>query len=283
MKKTIIILLTALLTLSVFVACNQDTILDDMFDGGSEPVGAKVTITFNANSGSGSMDPVKVSADVYELPKNGFTPPEGCAFVRWSETAEGEVEYEVGDELEVTDDVTLYAIWAQVLSTTPGEINGRYTITANTDINNRFGASGTLKLYLPDDLTLNAKKGITVTDGNTLIIDKVGTKGNGTLLIDDVGSNFAGIGGGENQAGGIITINGGTVTATGGQYGAGIGGGIEGDGGEVTIAGGTVTAYGGNLAAGIGGGDEGSGGEVTIAGGTVTATGGEDAAGIGGG
>lgn len=282
MKKTIIILLTALLTLSVFIACNQDTILDDMFDGGSEPVGPKVTITFNANGGSGTMDPVKVSADVYELPENGFTAPEGCAFVRWSETAEGEVEYEVGDELEVTDDVTLYAIWAQVLSTTPGDwLSGRYTISEDTTITEtRISVDGTLKLYLPDSKTLNAKKGIRVDDQNTLIIDKVGTNGNGILLVDGVTSSNAGIGG-ENGACGTVTINGGKVTVTGGYNGAGIGGGSYGDGGTITIKGGTVTAKGGMNAAGIGGGYHGVGGTVTINGGTVTATGDEGVAGIG--
>ena len=256
-----------------------------------------VTVTFNANDGSGSMNPVKVSAGVYELPENGFTAPDGYAFVRWSKTSEGEVEYEVGDELEVTEDVTLYAIWAQVLSTTPGEINGRYTITANTDINNRFGASGTLKLYLPDGLTLNAKKGITVTDGNTLVIDKVGTSGNGKLIA--IGGydylyyiGYSGIGGDDSKINaGTIIINGGNVTATGGNRAAGIGGSYNdasmnsgGNGGNVTINGGNVEAScSGYSGAGIGGAEYGVGGEVTINGGTVEATGGYAAAGIGGG
>ena len=37
-----------------------------------------------------------------------------------------------------------------------------------------------------------------------------------------------------------ITINGGTIEATGGRYGSGIGGGNGGDGGTITINGGTV-------------------------------------------
>ena len=97
------------------------------------------------------------------------------------------------------------------------------------------------------------------------------------------GGEGAGIGGGYRGAGGTVTINGGTVTATGGSYGAGIGGGDDGAGGTVTINGGTVTATGGLEGAGIGGGDEGAGGTVTINGGTVTATSGRDGAGIGGG
>ena len=80
-----------------------------------------------------------------------------------------------------------------------------------------------------------------------------------------------------------VTINGGRVTAIGGEDAAGIGGGYFRGGCAVTINGGVVTATGGGSAAGIGGGSLGKGGQVTINGGTVTATGGETAAGIGGG
>ncbi|VDN47105.1 putative Ig domain-containing protein [Petrocella atlantisensis] len=107
-------------------------------------------------------------------------------------------------------------------------------------------------------------------------------KGTGSLTA--TGGNYgAGIGGGNNGAGGIITIEGGTVNAAGGLSGAGIGGGYYGAGGDITISGGTVTATGGNNGAGIGGGTNRSGGDVIISGGTVTATGGRSGSGIGGG
>ena len=73
------------------------------------------------------------------------------------------------------------------------------------------------------------------------------------------GMRAAGIGGGENAAGGCITISGGTVTATGegdgeGFGGAGIGGGDNGEWSEIIIGGdANVTAYGDDRAAGIGG------------------------------
>ena len=83
---------------------------------------------------------------------------------------------------------------------------------------------------------------------------------------------------------GTITINGGMVTATGGnstQYGAaGIGGGSDSNGGTITINGGMVTATGGGSnntrygAAGIGSGGGPYGSTITISGGTVMATGG---------
>jgi hypothetical protein len=124
--------------------------------------------------------------------------------------------------------------------------------------------------------------GIHVAEGTELAID-----GTGSLSV--FGGYFgAGLGGGEGENGGDITINGGTLNVTGGHTGAGIGGGtnngtLGGDGGTVTINGGNVTAKGGGNGAGIGGGYNGSNGTVVISGGTVRAYGGGSAAGIGGG
>ena len=96
----------------------------------------------------------------------------------------------------------------------------------------------------------------------------------------------AGIGGSAGAHCGVITINGGTVIATGPEDGGGpgIGNGLnyEGTEGQVIINGGTVTATGGTHGAGIGGGDIAYGGTVTITGGDVTAIG-IAGAGIGGG
>lgn len=87
------------------------------------------------------------------------------------------------------------------------------------------------------------------------------------------GANAAGIGSGVNGVnGGTTTIDGGTIAATGGDFGAGIGGGFEAAGGIVTVNAGTTAATGGTEAAGIGGGYLGAGGTTTIDGGTVTAT-----------
>ena len=104
-------------------------------------------------------------------------------------------------------------------------------------------------------------------------------------LVNATGGEYggAGIGGGYHGSGSNITINGGKITANGGSYGAGIGGGWDCSGSNITINGGTVTANGGSRGAGIGGGDEGSGSNITINGGIVTAVSGELAASIGGG
>ena len=89
------------------------------------------------------------------------------------------------------------------------------------------------------------------------------------------GEEGAGIGGGR-EGGSTVTINGGTINATGdngwgGGGAAGIGGGYNANG-TVTINGGTVTAKSGANSAGIGGGSNASG-AVTINGGTITTTG----------
>ena len=88
---------------------------------------------------------------------------------------------------------------------------------------------------------------------------------------------------------------GGTINATGGEYGAGIGAGswghsgysgntIHGGAGErLYFYSGTVNARGGRLAAGIGGGFQGRGSHIYIYGGNIDAQGGDAGAGIGGG
>ncbi len=93
----------------------------------------------------------------------------------------------------------------------------------------------------------------------------------------------AGIGGGYYSSGYNVTINGGRITANGGNKAAGIGGGASGLGSNITINGGIVVARGGRNAAGIGGGSYGIGSNIAINGGIVTAIGGNAAAGIGGG
>ena len=107
------------------------------------------------------------------------------------------------------------------------------------------------------------------------------------------GEYAAGIGSGDKapDMAGYVTIYGGKVEAYGGKNSAGIGGGNKGTGAIVNIYGGTVEAEGdkyinfgtGSGGAGIGGGCNGAGNQCTIYGGTVTAKGGFHAAGIGGG
>ncbi len=131
--------------------------------------------------------------------------------------------------------------------------------------------------------------GIRVKSGTALAIE-----GDDGELNATGGHSSAGIGGGIQEDSGNITINSGTITATGTYDGAaGIGGGgTNGSGweaggtrGNININGGTVTAYGASSGAGIGSGlrARSAGGTIEITGGTVYAQGGYGGAGIGGG
>ena len=187
---------------------------------------------------------------------------------------------------------------------------GHVTIGSNTTREKRVRVSGDVTLTISEGATLTAKMGISVTSGNSLTID-----GNGTLRSelpskrDRAYKGYAGIGGDPaSPDSGRITINEGTVIATGGAWAAGIGGGYNADaegnkfgiGRDITINGGNVTATGGDFGgggmvdlgagAGIGGSSEGPGLNIIINGGTVRASGGktwvyrdQDAAGIGAG
>ena len=101
------------------------------------------------------------------------------------------------------------------------------------------------------------------------------------------GSAHAGLEHNKTDTSGELTIqdnnkDGGSLKATGGQFGAGIGGAGVNDA-QVKITGGKITATGGEFGAGIGGGFKGSG-DVTIEGNTeVNAAGGTGGAGIGSG
>ncbi|MBE5902034.1 MAG: hypothetical protein E7280_09025 [Lachnospiraceae bacterium] len=171
--------------------------------------------------------------------------------------------------------------------------NGWYVVKEDVVIDHRVTVTGMVHLLLCDGATLIAKKGITVADRNSLTIYGQ-SEGDGLLcagiysesgqLMPVCDSYNAGIGGGNGENGGNITVHGGEVYACGGEYAAGIGGGFGGAGGTFRISGGQVCGYGGNLAAGIGGGGNGgAGGTINIFGGSIEAVGGAGAAGIGGG
>ena len=71
------------------------------------------TITFNANGGTGSMEPVTVEeGSRYPLPACGFIPPVNMQFSGWALSAGGSV---IADgAITVTSNITLYAIWEPV-------------------------------------------------------------------------------------------------------------------------------------------------------------------------
>ena len=71
---------------------------------------AEVTITFDPNGGTGTMQPMKVkSGEEFELPECTFTPPEGKEFAGWL-AVNGNV-YPAGHDVYSTYDQSLKATW----------------------------------------------------------------------------------------------------------------------------------------------------------------------------
>ena len=162
-----------------------------------------------------------------------------------------------------------------------------YVVMGDVTVSSRITVNGDVNIVLCDGASLHASKGITVLKDDSLTVWQQ-TEGTGSILIDDVdrfcaGIGSTGVGGWGTTYCGTITVNGGKITAAGGEDGAGIGGGESSHGGVITINAGEVTAVGGMNAAGIGGGDAGNSGNITINGGTVNAKGGVASAGIGAG
>ena len=88
----------------------------------------KYTVTFDANSGSGTMAPVTDLTGEYDLPANEFTAPTGKKFKGWSLTTDGAIVTKV----DMTENKTVYAIWEDIPVVT-------YTLTFNAN-----GGTGTM-------------------------------------------------------------------------------------------------------------------------------------------
>jgi uncharacterized repeat protein (TIGR02543 family) len=68
-------------------------------------------VSFDANGGSGTMDPVTTTSANYTLPACGFTAPEGFVFAGWTiQDGNGEI-YAAGAQVELTGDTTFVAQW----------------------------------------------------------------------------------------------------------------------------------------------------------------------------
>lgn len=70
-------------------------------------------VSFESNGGSGSMDSVNVpKGGTFKIPECGFTAPDTKIFRKWNTSADGRgTSYYAGDTVEVTEGLTLYAVW----------------------------------------------------------------------------------------------------------------------------------------------------------------------------
>ena len=108
------------------------------------------TLTYNANGGSGTIDPV-IAAPIVEITLNDgsdLTPPAGKeAFIGWSYD-DTDVEIIEGP-IKIEEDTTVYAIWGDIYTISFNANGGSGTITA---IEANDGAS----IALPDGSDLTA-------------------------------------------------------------------------------------------------------------------------------
>lgn len=101
-------------------------------------------VTYNANGGSGTT--AAQNGHYVTLRDNGFTAPSGKIFAEWNTASDGSgASYNEGEEVELTADLALYAIWANDYTITWGNVQlggagatvkpnlggGNYTITAS--------------------------------------------------------------------------------------------------------------------------------------------------------
>ena len=96
----------------------------------------KVKITFENNSGSGSMDAAQVDkGSKYNLPTCKFTAPDGKEFDKWSvaigsAATEGKMP---GDEIVASDNVTVKAVWkANAVPPVPNKVKVTFEASGGT-------------------------------------------------------------------------------------------------------------------------------------------------------
>lgn len=101
----------------------------------SDTTGITFTVTFDANGGTGTMQPQTFTKDVVQaLTMNAFT-RENYSFYCWDTVPDGEGLYIDGQEITVNSDMTLYAKWTE---DTPDPVNVIVTFNAN-------GGTGTMQ------------------------------------------------------------------------------------------------------------------------------------------
>ncbi len=125
------------------------------------------TITYDKNGGTGSDMSTTVGHYV-TLSTSTYTAPSGKLFLEWNTQADGNgISYTEGEEIELTADLNLYAIWAT-------EITATWNTTTPNTYYQRGGNGYTVTVYLDqadwdasgnkDDLDLTATEGVTITD-----------------------------------------------------------------------------------------------------------------------
>ena len=104
----------------------QDSTTEATTDNiGGKTIVPPVSVSFNANGGSGTMNSVETAYGYeYTLPECTFTPADGMIFSKW---LVGDVEYEPGGSFDVTADTVVKALWKYGSRTVTFNANGHGT------------------------------------------------------------------------------------------------------------------------------------------------------------
>ena len=104
------------------------------YSGTPEP--SSFTLTYDENGGSGEMD--EQTGTNFTIASNGFTAPSGYTFKEWNTNAKGSgTTYVAGQQVTLTEDLTLYAVWQALTYTVTldaaGGTGGSANVTATFD------------------------------------------------------------------------------------------------------------------------------------------------------
>ena len=164
---------------------------------------AEITISFDPNGGSGSMDPVTVDyGTTYLFPENGFTAPEGKRFAHWAiDSLDGDTTAVPGGGLTILQGTTAYAVWEDIPASTGGGGGGGRTSYA---VSTGKTGNGTLSL---SDTTARRGDTVTVTvkpdKGYTLeTLTVTDSRGSALTLTDKGSGKFA-----FTMPSGSVTVN----------------------------------------------------------------------------
>lgn len=100
----------------------------------------EITITFDANGGSGTMNAQTVIKNIYcSLNTSTFTAPDGYIFTHWNTQADGNGDtYRLDCEYSFLEDMTLYAQWGKYENnfniSLPNDVSLRITKSTDGDI-----------------------------------------------------------------------------------------------------------------------------------------------------
>ena len=89
------------------ITINADTVVKALW---KDIPAETFTVSFDANGGSGTMNPISDIAGEYALPQCTFTAPEGKEFAGWKINGQGDL-LQAGDKINVTANIELVAQW----------------------------------------------------------------------------------------------------------------------------------------------------------------------------